>query len=120
MTNIEIAKTILKYVGQDSIEVDRALCAGVILLLDGQDATEQAKTEQTEPEQPEKISAENFQGRVKQRRGGRKPFDTGKMKALLKAGWSIAKIADEMGVTEATIRKHCKEEGLLKDETTGV
>ena len=108
MTNIEIAKTILKYVGQDSIEVDRALCAWVILLLDGQDATE---PERTKPNAPATTAP---------KRGGRKPFDTGEMKALLKADRSIAKIADEMGVTEATIRKHCKEEGLLKDETTGV
>ena len=108
MTNIEIAKTILKYVGQDSIEVDRALCAGVILLLDGQEATKPPKTERPTP------------ATTAPKRGGRKPFDTGKLKALLKAGWSIAKIADEMGITEATIRKHCKEEGLLKDETTGV
>ena len=106
MTNIEIAKTILKYVGQDSIEVDRALCAGVILLLDGQKAT---KPERTKPDAPATTAP---------KRGGRPPFDTGKMRALLKAGWSIAKIADEMGVTETTIRKHCKEEGLLKDEQT--
>ena len=50
------------------------------------------------------------------RRGGRPPFDTGKLKALLHAGWDIPKIADEMQVTEATIRTHCREEGLLKDE----
>ena len=66
--------------------------------------TEQTGPGQTDPEQP------------RTRRGGRPPFDTGKMKALLKAGWSIAKIADEMQVTEQTIRKHCREEGLLKNE----
>lgn len=68
-----------------------------------------------------KVEAEHGQehGKPKSgapRRGGRPPFDTGKMKACLKAGRSIAWIADEMGVTEATIRKHCREEGLLKDE----
>ena len=35
----------------------------------------------------------------------KKPLDTGKLGALRKAGWSIAKIADEMGVSAPTIRK---------------
>lgn len=43
----------------------------------------------------------------------RKPFDTGKMKALLDGGWSIPKIADEMGVTQSTIYNHMKSEGIV-------
>lgn len=105
MTNIEIAKTILKYVGQDSIEVDRALCAGVILLLDGQEEIgPERESVKASTKQPKKV----------------KKFDVGKMKALLRGGWSIAEIADEMKVTEQTVRKHIKQEGLFKDETTGV
>ena len=38
----------------------------------------------------------------------RKTIDTGKVKALNDAGWSAAKIADEMGVTPATIYNHLK------------
>lgn len=45
---------------------------------------------------------------------GRKSLDMGKCRALLKAGWSIAKCADELGVSEPTLRKRLKEEGLLK------
>ena len=33
-------------------------------------------------------------------------FDLGKAKACLYAGWSIAKIADEMGVSEQTVRNN--------------
>ena len=121
MSNIEIVRAILKYIGRDSVEVDRTLAEGCRILLaeaekEVQTEPDLTETEQTEKNQPAKISAENFQGRVKQRRGGRPPFDTGKMRALLKAGWSIPKIADEMQVTEQTIRKHCREEGLLKNE----
>ena len=115
MSNTEIVRAILKYIGRDSVEVDRTLAEGCRILLAEAEKEVQTEPERTEKEQPAKISAENFQGRVKQRRGGRPPFDTGKMRALLKAGWSIAKIADEMRVTEQTIRKHCREEGLLKD-----
>ena len=38
-------------------------------------------------------------------------FDVGKMRALLKAGWSVPKIADEMGVSAPTVRKYMREEG---------
>ena len=42
----------------------------------------------------------------------RKTFDTGKLGALRKAGWSVAKIADEMQVSEATVYKYMKQEGI--------
>lgn len=41
----------------------------------------------------------------------RQKFDVGKMTALLKAGWSVQKIADEMGVSAPTVRKYMREEG---------
>lgn len=34
--------------------------------------------------------------------------DTGKIKALHKAGWSVAKIADEIGCSEQTVYNHLK------------
>lgn len=40
--------------------------------------------------------------------GSTKVLDEGKIKALRVAGWSIAKIADEMGVSEPTIAKRLK------------
>ena len=33
------------------------------------------------------------------------------MTALLKAGWSVPKIADEMGVSAPTVRNYMREEG---------
>lgn len=51
------------------------------------------------------------QDEPKPKKKGRTPFDRGKMNALLKAGWSVPKIADEMGVSVQTIKKYMKEEG---------
>lgn len=39
------------------------------------------------------------------------PVDWGKAKALRKAGWSLAKIADELGVSVPTVSQHLKEVG---------
>ena len=39
----------------------------------------------------------------------KKGIDKGKVKALRRAGWSIPKIADEMGVSTATIGYHLKQ-----------
>ena len=39
-------------------------------------------------------------------------FDVGKLGALRKAGWSVAKIAEEMGVTDQTVRNYMKREGI--------
>ena len=80
MTNIDIAKTILKYVGQDSIEVDRALCQGVILLLESEENTPESdrkivpKQEKTEQKAPKQTARK------------KSSFDVGKLSALWKAG----------------------------------
>ena len=42
------------------------------------------------------------------------PLDRGKIKALYTAGWSMAKIADEMGCTYQRIDQILKEEGVKK------
>lgn len=39
----------------------------------------------------------------------KRPVDWGKAKALRKAGWSLAKIADELGVSVPTVSRHLKE-----------
>ena len=38
-----------------------------------------------------------------------KAFDMGKLRALHEGGWSVAKIADEMGVSQQTIYNKLKE-----------
>lgn len=43
---------------------------------------------------------------------GCKVMDEGKIKALYEGGWSIAKIADEMGASESTISKRLVRMGL--------
>ena len=48
------------------------------------------------PEAPKKVPA-------------RKAIDWGKAQALRKAGWSLAKIADELGVSVPTLSAHLKE-----------
>lgn len=41
-----------------------------------------------------------------------KGIDKGKIKALFEAGWSVAKIAEEMGITGPTVQYHLKALGL--------
>ena len=52
--------------------------------------------------------AEKPQETVRGRNGKRIPIDTGKIKALRKAGWSAEKIADEMRCSVATVYNHLK------------
>lgn len=40
--------------------------------------------------------------------GARKTLDMGKVRALRKAGWTLDKIADEMGVSTSTIANRLK------------
>lgn len=64
----------------------------------------EVKPEQAQPKkEPEKAPAK--------KRGG-KPFDVGKAKACRAAGRSIAKIADEMGVSDQTVRNHLQKAGV--------
>lgn len=104
MDRIAIARTLLKYIGRDSIENDWAIAQGVIVILDGaQSEHSQPMDVKAAPEEPKK---------PKKTEPKRKSFDTGKLGALRKAGWSVAKIADEMQVSEATVYKYMKQEGI--------
>lgn len=47
---------------------------------------------------------------VKREPKNKKTLDMGKVKALRKAGWSLDKIADEMGVSPQTIANRLKED----------
>ena len=109
-----VVKILLKHISEHP-EDARTVASGALSMLDGalkveaEHGQEHGKLKTGAPKKTETKSGAP-------KRGGRPPFDTGKLKALLRAGWDIPKIADEMQVTEATIRKHCREEGLLKDE----
>ena len=37
-------------------------------------------------------------------------IDAGKIKALADAGWSVQKIAEEMGISAPTVRRYLKED----------
>ena len=109
MDKIAIARTLLKYIGRDSIENDCAIAQGIMVILDG------VKVQETVPETK---TATPMDDEVRPKRaepkpaGKRRPFDTGKLGALRKAGWSVSKIADEMAVSEATVYKYMKQEGI--------
>ena len=63
-------------------------------------------------EEPPRVEVEIGAKAVKVETKKKRPtFDVGKMTALLKAGWSVPKIADEMGVSAPTVRKYMREEG---------
>lgn len=113
MNNIDIVKVILSHIGEDPKQ-DRALAQGCIVILGGADpegpaTAPEPKPEKTKPPKPQKKTEPK-----------RPPFDTGKMKALYDRGWSAAMVADEMGVSVATIYSMAKKEGLKFGKTNSV
>ena len=107
---LDVIKVLLRHIGNNP-EQDKALAQGAIVILDSLRAEPAApaakKAEPTAPgDSGSKASADS-----KPRRK-RKPFDVGKMRACLNAGRSVAWVADEMGVSQATIYKHMKSEGI--------
>ena len=119
MTNNEMVLELLELIGTD--EAKNAVVCRIIRKLLKEDASEKyttgSATVVTTPaivESVKETATEQEPAAPKKRTGGRKEIDMGKCRALLKAGWSIAKCADELGVSEPTLRKRLKEEGLLK------
>lgn len=85
----------------------------LVIFLD--DEEEQTKPDQEEPEQeePKEIEPKKVESiKIEPKKIKRKPLDKGKIGALYKAGWSVAKIADEMRCGQSTIYKTIKELGL--------
>ena len=110
MDRISIAKTLLKYIGRDSIENDWAIAQGVLIVLDG--ATVQEPVQETRQVPKTTPPMDDKAAPKKPKKTEQKRFDTGKLRALRNGGWPIAKIADEMGVSDQTIRNHMKKEGI--------
>lgn len=105
MNRIELIAGMLQEVGADPTS-DRVLAQAAIVILG------RLIPPQPEP-QPEPVPDPKPAPEPKpDKKRGRKPFDTGKLRALRNAGWSVAKIADEMRVAEQTIRNHMKKEGI--------
>ena len=108
MSKIDLVKTLLKYVGEEDLRTDKAIVQGAIIILDTiEDGPASPMEAKTVPEKPKKAEKSRT---VTQK--PKKPFDTGNLGALRRAGWSVAKIADEMGVSEPTIYKYMKQEGI--------
>ena len=96
MTRTELILSLIQII-EPKTERDAIIKAAAIQLMDPDDS--QAKPAEPEQDKPKKK--------------GRPAFDVGKMNALLKAGWSVPKIADEMGVSAPTVRKYMREEGYI-------
>ena len=88
MKKMEVVRKLLTYIGKDA-EEDKVIAEACLMLM----------PEEPKKEEPKKEEAKK----------GRKPFDMGKLKALIDGGWAVPKIADEMGVSEQTIRNRMKQ-----------
>ena len=99
---LEIVKILLRHYGEHPSQND-ALIAGALVILDG------AQTKQTE-HAPKKDKPKT--GAPKKEPNKRIPFDVGKLHSLYNGGWSAVMIAEEMGVSEATVYNYAKKEGL--------
>ena len=66
--------------------------------------------EEPKEDEPEKPAEEPKPKKTKKER--KSSVDSGKIGALRKAGWPIAKIADEMQITDQTVRNHLKKLGI--------
>ena len=97
-SRIKAIKLMINQLGEDA-ELDRALRTGMLAILDT------IEPEQPEPEpEPEK--------KPKPKKGTAKELDIGKIKSLREAGWTLAGIARETGVSQQTIANHLKKVGM--------
>lgn len=99
---LQIVKILLRHYGEHPNNND-ALIAGALAILEG------APTKPTE-HAPKKDKPKT--GAPKKEPNKREPFDVGKLHSLYNGGWSAAMIAEEMGVSEATVYNYAKKEGL--------
>ena len=108
-----VATTLLRHYGEHP-QQDGAIIAGVLELLEGAQGQVNGARTKTKRSTDETKGGAKKQTKVKEAapEPKREPFDTGKMRALYNRGWSAAMVADEMGVSVATIYSRAKKEGL--------
>ena len=89
----------------------------LVIFLD--DEEEQTEPDQEEPEKEEPTQEEPKEAEPKEAehieiapKKIKRKIDKGKVGALYKAGWTVAKIADEMRCSQGTIYRIIKEMGL--------
>lgn len=99
MKNLEMAKKLIEMIDGKHAEEMEALKWAAILCIDSVN---------TKKEEAKKTAT-----KATNKKGGRKPsIDWGKAKACRAAGWSVPKIADELGCAEQTIYAKFKEEEI--------
>ena len=98
-----VVKILLKHISEHPEDAS-TVASGALSILDG--AQKQNTEHDKKQEKPKSGAPKKTAPKKKDN------FDTGKMIACLRAGWSIAKVADELGVTDQTIRNRMKKEGL--------
>lgn len=106
MTERKVLQTLLRTMGSNS-ELNEALRYACLAILDkGEEepepVPEEKKPEQKQAQKPKKESAKKT----------KKALDVGKMVACYKAGWSMSKIADELGCTSQTVANNLKKAGV--------
>ena len=107
MNRLDLIAGLLNEIGMEP-NMDRILAQSALIVLTRIQVTPPEPEPEPEPVK-EAPAPDPVEGKPKKTR---KPFDTGKLGALRRAGWSVAKIADEMGVSEQTVRNHMKKEGI--------
>lgn len=123
-----VVKILLKHISEHP-EDARTVASGALSMLDGAlkvEAEHDTKKDKPNTGAPTKTkrSTDKTGGVKKQTKvkesapePKREPFDTGKMRALYNRGWSAAMVADEMGVSVATIYSRANKEGLKFGKT---
>lgn len=110
MNNIGIVKDLLRQAYQSESKADtrRLLeaCSAILDVTFREDDLEPDPVVEDPQPQPKP------QPKAEVKKGRKKALDTGKLKALRAAGWTVAKIADEMGVSEPTIRNYIHKLGI--------
>lgn len=100
MDKITAARLLIQHMGTDP-DLALAMRIGAVALLEPK-------------EKPKEEAKESPKEKPAAKKRGRPALDEGKIGALYKAGWSVTAIADEMGVSKATIDSRLKKMDLKK------
>lgn len=122
MTKFEVIRKMVERI-RTADEMSEAMRMAVIDITVVEDARamtpKEPKEEEPKPEEPEEPKEEPKEEEPakepkpkKTKKERKSSVDSGKIGALRKAGWPIAKIADEMQITDQTVRNHLKKLGI--------
>ena len=117
MTKFEVIRKMVERIrtADEMSEAMRMAVIDITVVEDARAMTPKApEKEESKPEEPkEEPKKEDPEPKPKKAKKERKSsVDSGKIGALRKAGWPIAKIADEMQITDQTVRNHLKKLGI--------